>query len=109
MFQTPKEVFDQKIGPKIQKTPELVASIEGVVVMHITGENGGDWSLDCAQNPPALKTGALSDPKVEMTMTAADFVAMANGSLNPQMAFLGGKLKVKGNMGLALKLGAVLT
>ncbi|MDO8526862.1 MAG: SCP2 sterol-binding domain-containing protein, partial [Deltaproteobacteria bacterium] len=38
-----------------------------------------------------------------------DFVKLANGALNPQMAFLGGKLKVKGDMGLALKLGQILT
>ena len=109
MFNTPKEVFDQKIGPKVKAKPELAASIGGVVIMHITGDNGGDWTLDCTKSPAVLCEGALADPKIEMTMEAADFVSMANGNLNPQMAFLGGKLKVKGDMGLALKLGAVLT
>jgi putative sterol carrier protein len=33
---------------------------------------------------------------------------MIGGSLNPQMAFMTGKLKVKGDMSLALKLQAVL-
>ena len=41
-------------------------------------------------------------------MTAADFVEMMNGNLNAQMAFMSGKLKVAGDMGLALKLQSIL-
>ncbi len=41
-------------------------------------------------------------------MTAPDFMSMIQGSLNPQMAFMTGKLRVKGDMGLALKLQSIL-
>ena len=37
-------------------------------------------------------------------MAASDYVDMVNGKLNPQMAFMGGKLKIKGDMSLALKM-----
>jgi putative sterol carrier protein len=31
-----------------------------------------------------------------------------NGKINPQMAFMSGKLKIQGDMGLALKLQQIL-
>ena len=37
-----------------------------------------------------------------------DFVQMADGKLNPTTAFMMGKLKVEGNMAIAMKLGPIL-
>ncbi len=41
-------------------------------------------------------------------MAENDFLEMLSGKLNSQMAFMTGKLKVAGDMGLALKLGSFL-
>ena len=43
-----------------------------------------------------------------ITMSDEDFVAMLAKQKNAQMLFMSGKLKVKGQMGLALKLQRVL-
>ena len=46
-----------------------------------------------------------------MTLTAdADvFRAILDGEMNPTMAFMTGKLKIDGSMGLAMQLGAALS
>lgn len=51
-----------------------------------------------------------SDDDAEVTMTAdADtFQSILDGDLNATSAFMSGKLSVDGDMGMAMKLGAVL-
>jgi putative sterol carrier protein len=40
-------------------------------------------------------------------MKEKDFVDLMTGKINGQSAFMGGKLKIKGNMGMAMKLGSL--
>ena len=51
------------------------------------------------------------DEEAEVTLTAdrETFEGMLDGSVNPTMAFMTGKLKVDGAMGVALKLGSLLS
>lgn len=49
---------------------------------------------------------APTDCTVKVSM--ADFTDMATGKQNPQMAFMMGKLKVEGDMSVALQLGSIL-
>ena len=46
------------------------------------------------------------DCTVKVTM--ADFMDLASGKQNPQMAFMMGKLKIDGDMSVALQLGSIL-
>lgn len=109
MYTNAKQVFEEKITTKIKQEPDKLKSIGALVVFHITGDQGGDWSLDCSKEPAKISQGNSEGAALEVTISDEDFIKMANKELNPQMAFLGGKLKVKGNMGLAIKLGQILT
>jgi acyl-CoA dehydrogenase len=51
---------------------------------------------------------AMQDVECVIRVARADFHGMLTGSLNPMQAFLSGKLKVDGNMGVAMKLGSFL-
>jgi putative sterol carrier protein len=51
-----------------------------------------------------VKSGACEKPNITLTMKESDYLDMINGKLNGQMAFMTGKLKIAGDMGLALKL-----
>ena len=52
---------------------------------------------------------AEAPPKADCTITiSADFVAMSTGKLNGMQAFMSGKMKIKGNMALAQKFGALV-
>lgn len=43
-----------------------------------------------------------------LRLTASDFQAMMDGDLDATMAYMSGKLKIEGNMGIAMKLSSVL-
>ena len=46
-------------------------------------------------------------PNLTLTMSGQDWLDMSAGKLSGQMAFMSGKLKLKGDMGLAMKSGAM--
>lgn len=79
----------------------------GAVVKFDFGEPGS-VILDAAQIPNVVSTEG-PDPDCTMVISIDDFMAMAEGSLDGVSAFMTGRLKVQGEMGLAMKLGALLT
>ena len=51
-----------------------------------------------------VQMGTHASPSITITMQESDYLDMVNGKLNGQTAFMTGKLKIAGDMGLALKL-----
>jgi predicted lipid carrier protein YhbT len=51
-----------------------------------------------------VQMGTHASPNITLTMKESDYLDMINGKLNGQMAFMSGKLKIAGDMGLALRL-----
>lgn len=56
------------------------------------------------------QTVSTQDGAADCTITISkdDFVALAEGELNPTMAFMSGKLKVDGDMSIAMQLSQIL-
>lgn len=52
---------------------------------------------------------ADEDTEVTMTADAETFQDILSGELNPTAAFMGGKLTIDGDMGVAMKLAQVLS
>jgi len=68
-----------------------------------TSNQTQQWCLDLKSGNGAVTLGPSVKPDCTMTMDDEDFVAVMTGKLNAQQAFMQGKLKVTGNMGLASK------
>jgi len=103
-----KDVFERHIPGKFQTKPDLLQKINSVYQFNISGPGGGTWSVDCTQPGGKVAEGAAASPKCTVTATDADFLAIVNGKLNAQMAFMSGKLRIQGDMGLAMKLQMLL-
>ena len=59
--------------------------------------------IDGTTTPPSV-TNDENDADVTLILSEENFEGLMDGSLNPQMAFMMGKLKIEGDMALALKL-----
>ncbi|RMB02664.1 SCP2 sterol-binding domain-containing protein [Eilatimonas milleporae] len=57
---------------------------------------------------PTVVDNADSDADCTVKVSKSDFGEIASGSLNAQMAFMTGKLRVEGDMSLAMQLGSIL-
>jgi putative sterol carrier protein len=78
----------------------------GSVVKFDFGDQGS-VILDASQVPNIVSTEG-ANPDCTMVISVEDFMAMAEGSLDGVSAFMTGRLKVSGDMGIAMKLGALL-
>ncbi len=103
------DVFDRHIPNRLKSRPDVVSKIDAVYQFNISGPSGGQWSVDCTKPGGAIATGTAVAAKCTVTCTDADFLNIVNGKLNAQMAFMAGKLKIQGDMGLAMKLQQILT
>ncbi len=103
---TPKEIFEKEIPANIEKNADKVKSMNATYKFNVTGDNGGVWRVQLGENSQVME--GEGDAQCTITVADEDFVNIVSGKLNPQMAFMSGKLKVQGDMGLAMKLGNVL-
>jgi len=74
----------------------------------ISGEGGGTWNAVIKDGACTVNSGAAAtSPNLTLQISAQDWLDMLSGKQSGQMLFMSGKLKVKGDMGLAMKLGSM--
>jgi putative sterol carrier protein len=103
-----KDVFERHMPERLRSKPDLVTKINAVYQFNISGPEGGQWSVDCSQPSGVVAAGVAATPKCTVNCTDADFLNIVNGKMNAQMAFMSGKLKIQGDMGMAMKLQQIL-
>ena len=85
------EALSSKIEGGFDGSAKFVINGEGAIVIDADGVRASDDETD-----------------VTLTADADTFQSILEGDLNPTAAFMGGKLSVDGDMGMAMKLGSVL-
>jgi putative sterol carrier protein len=101
------KVFEENIANRLESKPELAAQIGASYKFEVTGDGGGMWLVNLKEGNGSVSAGD-GEADCHITVDSADFLAIINGELNGQMAFMSGKLKVQGDMMLAMKLGSIL-
>ena len=83
---------------------DVAGGLNATYCFDISGQNGGKWTLCIDDGKCSLQPGSINNPSVTISISDQDWLAIYKGKLNSQMAFMMGKLRVAGDMGLAMKL-----
>ena len=71
---------------------------------NITGEQASVWAFKIVNGAGELVPGGVEKPDITITVSDKDWLAIAEGKLDAMNAFMTGKLKVAGDMMLAMRL-----
>jgi alkyl sulfatase BDS1-like metallo-beta-lactamase superfamily hydrolase len=98
------ELFDVQVPAALAAHPDKAKEINAVYLFKVTGDGGGEWTVDLAASPPSCQKGVHAAAQCTIEVAHADFKSMlANPALGMQLYFQG-KLKVTGDPMLATKL-----
>ena len=103
------ELFDEQLPAALKQHPDKAKAVNAVYCFKISGDGGGDWTVDLASDPPSCTRGDSGKAQCTIEVAHDDFKAMLG---NPQVGmqlYFQGKLKVSGDPMLATKLQQFLT
>jgi len=94
---------------QVKADPNKAKSVGGVFLYKITkdGKVVKEWTMDL-KNANVYEGTPEGKPSTTLIISDEDFMLMAEGKLQPQQAFMKGKLKITGNIMLAQKLAPLL-
>ena len=104
---TTKEIFSE-MKKRMDANPAKLAGIKAVFQFDISGTDPGVYSVAIGDGKAVISEGPYASPNVTISMASSDFADMVEGRLDSMAAFMGGKLKVKGDMMLAMQLQSLL-
>ncbi len=83
---------------------EKLKGMDATILFDVSGEDGGQWTVTIDNGQVDVEEGTTESPTITVEATAQDLKALIKGELNPMAAFMQGKLKVKGDMSMAMQL-----
>ncbi|HEX5029735.1 MAG TPA: SCP2 sterol-binding domain-containing protein [Gaiellaceae bacterium] len=96
---TVQEFFEELPG---RVTPDRIEGMNNTYVFDIEG--AGAWTVAIADGAVTVTDGAAGDSDCTFTTSEENFEKIVAGEQNPTTAYMTGKLKIKGDMGAAMKL-----
>ncbi|MBI4508672.1 MAG: SCP2 sterol-binding domain-containing protein [Deltaproteobacteria bacterium] len=83
---------------------EAAKGVTAVFQFELSGHGGGLYFAAVDGEQLTVTEGSHVSPTVTLKMAASEYVKMANGTLNGELAFLTGKLHVGGDLAMAVKM-----
>ncbi len=96
-----KQLIDQLVA---NFPPDKAAGLDADVQVNLTGEGGGNWIIKFSGGKVTGTEGKAVSPRLTVTSNLADISAITEGKLDGMAAFMQGKVKLDGDVGLAMRM-----
>src|SRR5262249_47490402 len=87
----------------VERNPELVGKIATVFQFKLKAPEAA-WVVDLKSGKGSVTEGTAAAADVTLELSDEDFLALTTGAADPQKLFMGGKLKISGNIMASQKL-----
>ncbi len=94
-------------GMVAQFDPKKAKGLDVTIQHNTTGEGGGNYNVAITETGAVLNEGQADNPSATLEMAADDWIAISQGQLDPTMAFMTGKLRVSGDLGLLMRFQSI--
>ena len=84
--------------------PEKAGPIDAVIQFNFSGSEAGDWYAEIKDGACTTDQGVHPSPKMTLSADSEDYVKIFTGELDGMQAFMQGKIKLAGDLNLAMKL-----
>lgn len=84
--------------------PEKAPGLDAVIQFKFTGAEAGDWYAEIKDGKVNVVQGTHPSPRMTLTADSTDYIKIFTGELDGMQAFMQGKIKLAGDLNLAMKL-----
>ena len=83
---------------------DKLKGMDATILFDISGRDAGVWTVDVHDGNVSIQEGDVGSPQVTVKAASEDLVALIKGDLNPMAAFMQGRLRVEGDLSIAMKM-----
>ena len=98
---TIKELMARMPGAFI---PEKATGLEAVMQFIFTGDQESNWVVTIKDGKCTAEEGMAEEPRMTLTADGQDYIDVVTGKLDAMKAFMQGKVKLAGDLNIAMKL-----
>jgi putative sterol carrier protein len=100
------EIPIEKLMSRMPKAfiPEKAVGVDAVIQYNLLGEEAGDWIITIKDGECHVVEGIAENPDMTLSADSQDYKDVILGKINGMNAFMEGKLKLSGDLNLAMKL-----
>jgi putative sterol carrier protein len=102
----PDEITIEEMMNRMPKAflPEKAGDVEAVIQFHLTGDEASDWVVRIGDEKCEVEQGTTDDATMTLRADSQDYKDIILGKMDPMAAFMQQKVKLTGNLNMALGL-----